>query len=282
MVLFPNIKINLGLNVERKREDGYHDISTLMVGVDWCDVLEIVSGKTDGDRLMSTGRLIDCPPEKNLVMKAVTELRKEPGIEVPPVDIYLHKNVPDGAGLGGGSSDAAFTLKGINSLFGLDLTDDRLAGIASRIGCDCPYFIYNVPMIASGRGDILCRADGLTEILSRKAIVIVKPSGVSVSTKEAYAGVTPTRWSKSIEDIIASPLNTWHGKLKNDFEPSVGLVSTRPAEIKKTLYETGAEYASMSGSGSAVYGIFEPTTVSNLDFETLFPDSAVHVGKFIF
>lgn len=252
MIVFPNAKINLGLNVVRRREDGYHDIETVMVATGWTDVLEIVPGKGEGARLTVTGRSVDCPPEKNLVMKAVRGFERATGLRCD-VDIYLRKVIPDGAGLGGGSADAAFTLKVLNEMHGSPLDDEGLATTAATIGADCPFFIYNRPMLCTGTGvemqPIAVDLRGLT-------CVIVKP-GCSVPTAVAYSRVTPHAPAHDLRETIAAGVSEWRGRLVNDFEPSVTVVLGEVAEIKERLKALGAVYASMSGSGSAVYGLFD-------------------------
>lgn len=256
MVTFPNAKINLGLDVLRKRPDGYHDLQTVMMPVGWTDILEIIPGK-EVDSLTVTGRRVDCPPEKNLVMKAVRALRET--VDFPPVDIYLHKIIPDGAGLGGGSADAAFTLSTINSLFSLQLGSDKLAEIASGIGADCPFFIYNRPMLCEGTGTSMCPIDIC--LPQNAKIALVKPP-VSVSTKEAYARVHPHIPATPLPVLLQEPVERWQAAVKNDFETSVFPKYPVISEIKNGMMEMGALYASMSGSGSAVFGIFVNDNIS--------------------
>lgn len=250
MLLFPNAKINLGLDIVSRRPDGYHDIVTVMVPVPWRDILEIVPAKGDVTTLTVTGRKVDCPPEKNLVMKAYRLMADT--YQLPPVDIYLRKVIPDGAGLGGGSADAAFTLRALNDMFAPGATDGDLAAMAASLGADCPLFVYNRPMLATGTGTELSPIDidltGLT-------LVIVKPP-VSVPTAQAYSRVTPAVPVEPIPEILQSPLTEWQGRLKNDFEPSVFPLHPMIAEIKARLLAMGASYASMSGSGSSVFGLF--------------------------
>lgn len=266
MILFPNAKINIGLNIISKRSDGYHDIETIMYPVPWCDILEIVPASGTKTTLTVTGRTVACPPEKNLVMKAFRAL--DTRIPLPPVDIFLHKIVPDGAGLGGGSADAAFTLVALNDLFKLDLGKEQLAEIASGIGADCPFFIYNVPMLATGTGTNLAPVDFS---LKGYRIAIVKPA-VSVPTAEAYAGVTPKSPEFPLMESATKNPCGWAGKVANDFEASVFERHTEIAAIKESLIALGAVYAAMSGSGSAVFGIF-PEECDNLadSLESAFP-----------
>lgn len=255
MIAFPNAKINLGLDVLRRRDDGYHDIATVMVAVDWCDVLEIIPAAGDNDTLHVTGNKVDCPPHKNLVIKALNAMRT--ATDIPPVDIYLHKNIPDGAGLGGGSADAAYALTTLNTMFGKGLSTDTLRTLAAGIGSDCAFFIDNSPALCTGRGEILTPADDVAAVLADKCVVIVKPDGCSVSTAAAYAGVTPRQRTATPCDILRQPVEQWRQTLTNDFEQSVFAIYPQVGQIKQHLYDAGALYAAMSGSGSAVYGIFE-------------------------
>lgn len=258
MILFPNAKINIGLNVTEKRPDGYHNIVTLFYPVDWHDILEIVPAKGKHTTLTVTGRTVDCPPEKNLVVKAYRLLNET--VPLPEVDIYLHKIIPDGAGLGGGSSDAAFTLMGLNRMFGLELPDDTLARLAGQLGADCPFFIYNKPVMATGIGDCFSPR---SLSLKGMTVAIIKPAE-SVSTAEAYRGVVPAWPEWDLSPVLLDDITTWRGRAVNDFERSV--IPAHPAigDIKERLYAMGALYASMSGSGAAVYGIFPSGSADNL------------------
>jgi len=269
MIAFPNPKINLGLEITRRRPDGYHDLKTVMFPVTggWRDVLEAVPSLGDADSLTVTGRACNCPPQKNLVIKAVNCLRRS-GVDVPPLDIYLRKIIPDGAGLGGGSADAAFMLKIASAIAGATVTDDFLATVAAEIGADCPFFIYNRPMLATGTGTILTPTD--TSALLNKWIAIVKPTE-SVSTAEAYSRVTPRDSVNDITAIIANlPPSQWGSRIENAFEKSVFPDHPAIAGIKARLLNLGAEYAAMSGSGSAVFGIF-PDGKLAASMSTLFP-----------
>lgn len=272
MILFPNAKINLGLDILRKRSDGYHDIETVMYPVAWCDILEIVPSKGAETTLTITGREVNCPVEKNLVMKAYRALDEV--VELPPVDIYLRKIIPDGAGLGGGSADAAFTLRGLNELFQLGYRDHELAEIASQIGADCPFFIYNRPMLCTEIGTVMTPFD---ISLSGKTIVIVKPE-VSVPTAKAYSQTHPTIPDRSVTDILQMPMEKWQGRLKNDFEPSVLPEYPAIAKVKERLMDIGAVYSAMSGSGSTVYGIFEYDILSE-GMSNEFEGSQVFISK---
>lgn len=250
MISFPNAKINLGLYVERKRPDGYHDISTVFYPIQLQDILEIVKSKET--TLSITGNQVDCEFEKNLVIKAYRLLEKE--FNLSPIDIHLHKHIPDGAGLGGGSADASFMLLLLNDLFELGLTKEELAQRASKIGADCPFFIYNTPKAASGIGDIFTESD---VNLHGYKMVVVKPE-VYISSAAAYAGITPNdKREYQIVDILKMPIAKWKGLLVNDFETSVFAQHPELADVKESFYQAGAIYASMSGSGSAIYGIFD-------------------------
>lgn len=260
MVTFPNAKINIGLDILRKRPDGYHDLETVMVPVGWKDILEIVPQKSGSEDLLTiTGRPVDCPPEKNLVMKAVGSMRRL--YQIPALDIHLHKIIPDGAGLGGGSADAAFTVRMLRDMYAPHISDNCIADIAASLGADCPFFIYNRPMLCKGIGTEMSPFDiHLPEALR---IVIIKPS-VSVSTREAYANVAPSVPDQSLENLLKLlPIGKWQGKIVNDFELSVFPAFPAIAGIKRQLETLGALYTSMSGSGSAVYGIFEADKISD-------------------
>ncbi|MDD2526129.1 MAG: 4-(cytidine 5'-diphospho)-2-C-methyl-D-erythritol kinase [Bacteroidales bacterium] len=252
MIRFPNAKINLGLNITRRRADGYHDIETVFYPIGWKDALEIVPSaqQKEGCSYQGSGLVIDCPPEKNLVLKAYSLLNKE--FPLPPVDVYLHKVIPFGAGLGGGSSDAASMLLLLNEWAGLGLSLDQLAGYASKLGADCSFFIYNKPLFAHGIGNLF---EPVQLSLTGYYLALVKPP-VFVSTAEAYASVNPTLPEVSLKELLKMPVNEWKGKVANDFEQSVFERYPLIAEIKEQLYAKGALYASMSGSGSSVFGLF--------------------------
>lgn len=263
MLRFPNAKINLGLNVISKRADGYHNLETIMIAVPSYDILEIVEA-TDGiDSLHCSGRKVDCPMEKNLVYKALTAMREH--YDIPPVTIYLDKQTPDGAGLGGGSADAAHTLLALNDLFNLGGSLEQLADIATGIGADCPFFIYDQPMLCTGIGTTLSPIS--LNLHKGLWILIVKPD-VSVPTREAYAGLTPKLPAKPLLEVINLPIEQWQGELKNDFETSIFAKHPRIAEIKQQILDLGAVYSSMSGSGSAVFGLFKekPKLAENKPF----------------
>lgn len=258
MILFPNAKINIGLRVLRRRADGYHDIESLFVPVGWCDILEMIPA--DKESFTLTGSTLGgCPPEKNLVIKAIRALEAYIGRTLPPLDIHLHKVIPDGAGLGGGSADATFALKGANELFGLGLSDEELAMVAVKVGADCPFFVYNRPMLVEGIGDRLTPVE--IPALNGLAIAIVKPEAEAVATKDAYAGIKPAELPDGIRliDQTRLPISEWaeHGVLVNDFETSVFPLRPVIADTLAAMKSKGAIYAAMSGSGAAVFGIFE-------------------------
>lgn len=277
MVLFPNAKINLGLDILSVRPDGYHEIETLMVPIGWCDILEIVPSKNVVTRLTLSGRRVDCAPEKNLVMKAYNAFAELHPI--PPVDIYLRKIIPDGAGLGGGSSDAAFTLIGLNSMFSVGLDRRGLCSIASSIGADCPFFVYNRPMIASGIGTDLAPAPPLE---FDGWIVVAKPSD-SVSTAEAYRNVALSRPETSLSTRLRAGITSWAAlPIVNSFEKCVANHVPDVAAIKTRLYENGAVYASMSGSGSAVYGLFHDDKMAESAYQLLKQEFCSYFGKLMF
>lgn len=266
MVTFPNAKINLGLRILRRRPDGYHDIATIMLPIGWCDILEIVPANGNGS-FRQTGIALDCPSEKNLVLKALRALEADLGQLLPPLDIVLEKHLPFGAGIGGGSADAAFTLTAVDGLLGLGLGSGRLESIAARVGADCPFFIHNVPALATGIGDVLEPVDAT--VLNGKHLVIAKPLGDSVSTAQAYAGVVPRKTDDT--RCLTEALCRWDGNpvLANDFEPSVMAARPAIARLKQFMTSAGAEYAAMSGSGAAVFGIFGNAKMAENAFHSL-------------
>ncbi|MGI6074339.1 MAG: 4-(cytidine 5'-diphospho)-2-C-methyl-D-erythritol kinase [Fermentimonas sp.] len=257
MISFPNAKINLGLNILRRREDGYHDIETLMYPIGLTDALEIVTPKSDERdvpyRLFADGRTICGDVEDNLVVKAMKVMFDDAGKDIPNVDIHLLKNIPMGAGMGGGSADAAFMLKMLNDKFELGYDTKGLERLALKVGADCPFFIVNEPALASGIGDKLERVD---LDLSGWHLLVVLPD-VVVSTKEAYSWVVPKQPEVSLREVVNMPVSEWRGVMKNDFEDALFDKYPDLCAIKEEMYELGAVYASMSGSGSALYGLFE-------------------------
>ncbi len=269
MISFPNAKINLGLNVVSKRPDGYHDIETIFYPIPVKDALEVVASDRPG--FTQTGIPVDAPPEKNLVIRALNVLKAR--YEIPPLEIHLLKAIPFGAGLGGGSSDAAFMLRLVNDFCGLGIQPDELETIASTIGADCPFFIRDTPVFATGTGNRFEPAD-LT--LKGYYLCLVKPD-VAVSTPEAYSLVTPAAPETSLKEIIRLPVSEWKERMVNDFERSVFPKHPVIGRIKETLYERGALYAAMSGSGSSVFGLFERPT--HFREQSLFQDCFLWEGQ---
>lgn len=280
MILYPNAKINIGLKVLRKRDDGFHELETLFYPVELADILEVVEGK----ELKIEQYGIGIPavageeglmnPEENICVKAYRALAAD--FDIPPVEIYLHKNIPVGAGLGGGSSDAAHTILAIDKLYNLNLTHSQMAQYASSLGSDCAFFIYNKPMMGRGRGEIL--TPYTLDSLANYTIKLVHPP-VFVSTADAYRGIVtralyeqkyagaaqeqipqetlPFLDNRRLEELLQQPVGKWRDSVINDFETTVFAKYQLLAEYKKSLYEEGAIYAAMSGSGSTLFGIFE-------------------------
>lgn len=248
MILYPNCKINLGLNITNKREDGYHNLETVFLPIPFTDVLEILP--SDSFEFTTTGLSINT--DDNLCIKAYN-LLKQDFPNLPLVKMHLHKAIPLGAGLGGGSSDASFTLSLLNEKFSLNIKPEKLISYAIQLGSDCPFFIINKPCIATGRGEIL---QPINIDLSNYKILIVNP-GIHIDTKWAFSKITPKQPSVSIKEIVSQPIETWKEQLQNDFEVPVFAEYPGIAKIKTNLYRQGAVYASLSGSGSTVYGIFK-------------------------
>ena len=296
MIVYPNAKINLGLRVLRKRTDGFHELETVFYPVPLSDILEIVPSREGRLSFKLYGMELAGNPMDNLCVRAARLLMEE--YEIPPVEIYLHKRIPAGAGLGGGSADAAFTLKALNELCGLNLSEQRLSEYAAKLGSDCAFFVFNRPMIGSGRGEILEPYD---IDLSEYEIKVLIPEGIVVSTAEAYKGIVPreslkpgcfdtsensdhrrlidqgmTESSEEYQDlpgkrmmsgpsptglsdlktVLAMPVTEWKDNLVNDFEATVFKAHPELAAIKQSLYDSGAVYASMSGSGSALFALY--------------------------
>ena len=270
MICFPNAKINLGLNIVARRPDGYHDIETVFYPIALTDVLEIVPGKGDDATLTCYGRTVDCPVEKNLVMKAYRLMQRLYG--VPAVDMHLYKHIPDGAGLGGGSSDAAHAMTMLNDMFGLGIDRATLASHAATLGADCAFFIYNTPMMATGIGDVLTPVE---VDLNGRYLLLAKPD-VSVPTREAYARVVPAPSQLSPAQVVGWNLEQWDGMLKNDFEPSVMAAHPLLWAMKTAMMQAGARYACMSGSGSSIVGIFDSVTMAE-SARDKFADCFTHV-----
>lgn len=254
MIVFPNAKINLGLRITGRRSDGFHNLETVFCPIGVTDVLEVVEGSAEpgGITFVQQGLDVKCDAESNLVVKAYRMLQHE--YSLPPVTAVLYKKIPFGAGLGGGSADATFMLMALNDMFGLGLDEARLEEMASKLGADCPFFVKNRPVFAEGTGNIFTE---MPQSFSLKGygVALVKPD-VFVSTKEAFSGVTISRRDTSLKDDIMVPVGEWKNVVANDFEQSIFPLHPEIAAIKDKLYSLGAVYASMSGSGSSVYGIF--------------------------
>lgn len=250
MLLFPNAKINLGLSVVRKRPDGYHDLETVFVPVGWYDALEFVP--SEQLHVHTHGLAVPIPPESNLVWKAY-QLMKQEFPALPSLDIHLQKNIPHGAGLGGGSADAAFMLRGLNDYFKLGLSLTQLVSMALELGSDCPFFIYNKPCLAHGRGELL---QPINIDWKDHRIVLIKPP-FPISTALAFQSIIPKPPTQSLPEIIAQPISMWRNTLVNDFEEPLSVHYPDIAFIRNTLYDAGCLYAALSGSGSTVFGIFK-------------------------
>ncbi len=249
MISFPNAKINLGLNIVSKREDGYHNIESGFYPIPWQDSLEVIEANSFS--FQAYGLSIPADTQTNLCIKAYEILKRD--FDIPPVCIHLLKQIPIGAGLGGGSSDGAFTLKLINDLFQLALSYKQLETYALQLGSDCPFFIKNLPAIATGRGEQLSTCD---LNLSGYHLAIHNP-GIHISTKKAYVGVSAKEPKDCVKKTLLQDIETWRDRLKNDFEASIFPNYPEIENLKATMYNAGAQYASMTGSGSTVFGLFE-------------------------
>ena len=277
MITRPNVKLNLGLHVLRRREDGYHDLETMFVPFSgYSDTLEIITGddysrtsahlqeaysaaqraqgiSADGKLMVTLARKegVDWDPMKDLTARAYSLLAER--YDLPPMKIYLEKTSPVGAGLGGGSADAAFALRSIASLGGLNLSDEELAALAARLGSDCAVFVYNRPMLGTGRGEIL---EPFDIDLSGYRLEVTVPEGIAVSTADAYRGIVPKEPALPLREVLTRPVSDWKELLVNDFEATVFAKFPALAEIKQSLYDRGAAYAAMSGSGSALFALW--------------------------
>ena len=257
MLVFPNAKINLGLNITEKRPDGYHNLETIFYPIPVDDALEVNILHEENEKycLHQAGLEIAGEAENNLVVKAYKLLDRE--FNLPPIDIHLFKHIPSGAGLGGGSADAAFMLKLLNDKFNLNLKDETLEDYAASLGADCAFFIKNEPTYAEGIGNIF---SPIQLSLKGYQLWLVKPD-IFVSTRDAFSKIRPHRPDMSLKEIIQFPVKDWKDRMINDFEESVFPQFPAIGEIKEEMYRQGALYASMSGSGSSVYGIFEADSV---------------------
>jgi 4-diphosphocytidyl-2-C-methyl-D-erythritol kinase len=252
MIVFPNCKINLGLHVLNKREDGFHNLETVFYPLPFKDALESITSSNTEIEFTGTGLAVDGSTADNLCVKAYHLLKKD-FPQLTSIKIHLHKAIPMGAGLGGGSADAAFMLKMLNEKFKLNLSTAKLLNYALQLGSDCPFFIINKPCFATGRGEIL---EEINIDLSAYKIVLINP-GIHINTGWAFSNITPALPEKSLNEIIQQPIHTWKEDLKNDFETPVFAAHPAIKEIKDTLFAQGAVYAAMSGSGSTVFGIFK-------------------------
>jgi 4-diphosphocytidyl-2-C-methyl-D-erythritol kinase len=253
MIVFPNAKINLGLQITAKRPDGFHEIETAFYPVNWCDALE-VTGSADGGPefgLSQSGIPVAGPLEENIIYKAFKKLKEIK--KIPSLKVHLHKNIPMGAGLGGGSSDAAFFINVTDELFSLSLSAAQKHNICSSLGSDCSFFLGNSPMLGTGRGEVL---SPLNIDLSSYYLYLVYP-GVHSNTAQAYRNIIPRKPEKSLSQILSGPVSDWKDELVNDFEKGIFNLHPAIADLKAALYKAGAIYASMSGSGSTVFGIFD-------------------------
>ncbi|MFV0364962.1 MAG: 4-(cytidine 5'-diphospho)-2-C-methyl-D-erythritol kinase [Mangrovibacterium sp.] len=261
MIYFPHAKINLGLLVTAKRPDGYHDIETVFYPVAMQDILEFV--EAEEFQFSLSGMKLDGNAEDNLVVKAYRLL--EADYKLPTLHIHLHKNIPSGAGLGGGSADAAFLLSALNEHYKLGISVEKLKGYALQLGSDCPFFIEPTPALAKGRGELL---QSVEVDLTAYHLVVVKPP-IHVSTGKAYGFMQPQEPEESLANLMQLPVQEWQGKVCNQFEDYVFQAHPEVASIKEQLYRAGAHFALMSGSGSAVFGLF----LEEPNLENVFPKS---------
>ncbi len=250
MVIFSNAKINIGLNITERRDDGFHNIESIFYPIDLKDVLEIVKSD-NGIQFTNMGIVVDSLPEDNLIIKAYNLIAQDYDIQL--VKIHLHKIIPIGAGLGGGSSNAVYMLKLLNNFFELNISNEQLTNYAKQIGSDCAFFVKNIPTFASQKGDVF---SNIELDLSDYKIIVKNPS-IFVSTQEAYSGIVPKKADSSLKDLINRPISEWKNTIKNDFETEIFKKYPKIKQLKTDFYNQGAIYASMSGSGSSVYGIFE-------------------------
>lgn len=271
MITFPCCKINLGLNIVAKRPDGYHDLETVFYPVPLCDALEIK--KMDDEfpsptpiDLKITGNVVECNESKNLVVKAYRLLAQD--YKLPRIHAHLVKRIPTQAGLGGGSADAAYMIRLLDERFRLNMGNAEMERYAAQLGADCAFFITSEMAYATGIGEILTPVDNEENNLEGYYLALVKPN-VAISTAEAFAGITPKKPIKNCRDIVRQPIDTWRSELTNDFEKPIFAIHPILATVKEKLYEQGALYAQMSGSGSTIFGIFgqKPRNI-----EELFPD----------
>ena len=275
MITFPIAKINLGLNVVGRRPDGYHNLETVFYPVEIKDALELTvmdrqfPSAVDCD-IKVTNLHVEGDEQRNLVVRAY-QLLKQDFPQMPRLHAHLFKGIPTQAGMGGGSSDCAYTILALNQMFGLGLTEQRMVQYAARLGADCAFFILSRPAYAEGIGELL---EPISLHLDSYYIGVVRPD-IPVSTKEAFSLIAPVRPAKNCRDIVRQPVETWHEELKNDFERSVFALHPEIGAIKERLYQLGAVYAAMSGSGSAVFGLFR----DKIEIGEHFPDMFTYFGR---
>ena len=263
MVVKAHCKINIGLRVVRRREDGYHDLQTIMYPVrELYDVISVEAIEGSDVEFVGRGIVVDCPVEKNLVVRAARLMQQR--YATRGVRITLDKRVPFGAGLGGGSADATAVISAMNDIFALGIDRPTLASLAAEIGSDTPFFVYDTPQYCTGRGEIMEPVD---VDLRGKWLVVAKPQE-GVSTAEAYGGVRPKVPQSDLRELVAQPVDRWQESIVNDFEAHILVSHPRIAQIKQALLDAGAEYAAMSGSGSAVFGIFDQQPALHLSADT--------------
>jgi 4-diphosphocytidyl-2-C-methyl-D-erythritol kinase len=272
MVVFPNAKINLGLRITSKRNDGYHELDTVFYPIPLFDILEVVSSTSF--HFQTSGKKIEGNEDNNLCIKAYQLLKKDFS-QLPSIDTHLHKNIPMGAGMGGGSADGAFMIKLLNEKFNLGLNDSQMCSYALQLGSDCPIFIYNNPCYARGRGELL---EEISIDLSPYYLLIVSP-GIHVSTADAFKGIQPNPRITSSKEIIQLPIKEWKKHLINDFEATVFDNHPVLKSIKEKIYELGATYASMTGSGSTIYGLFEEAPDFKNTFDSEFETHLIKPSK---
>ena len=280
MIDFPCAKINLGLNITEKRADGYHNLETVFFPIPICDALEI---KTMDERFPSnvacdlkvTGNNVYCNENDNLIVKAYNMIAAD--FEIPRVHAHLYKNIPSEAGLGGGSSDAAYMIRLLDQRFRINIGNAEMEKYAARLGADCPFFITAEPSYAEGIGEILSPVNITNNNLEGYSLVVVKPQ-IAVSTKEAFSNITPRKPLMCCREIVAQPIETWKDALCNDFEESVFGIYPQLNDIKNRIYTLGAAYAQMSGSGSSLFGIFK-SDVDEQSIKNEFADCRTFVMK---
>lgn len=267
MLVFPNCKINLGLHVVKKRSDGYHDLETIFYPLPFYDALELIPHRPDqpegfikisleGTDIYFAGSGLEIPgtPEDNIVIRACRRILQSK--TVPSFQIHLHKKIPMGAGLGGGSANGALMLQLLNEVFQLNNTTNDLLALAKEIGSDCPFFILNKPVLATGRGE---KMEKINLDLSGYSLLLIYP-GIHIPTASSFSAIQPAPPKESLPKLISSPVAEWKNRLTNDFEKNVFAQYPQLADLKELLYQSGAAYASMTGSGSALYGLFPGTT----------------------